>query len=127
MAGAVTVKMNLEITGLGDAVEVANKFTATVPVEFIKQYAVIGATAAQLDIGNVALDKVYGLWIKAVVDKIYLKLDATTGDLSASDAPILLNEGESDYISINPADNTGIRIDGDAATSACSYVVLGKA
>ena len=125
MAGAATVTSKIYITGLGTDAEATNSSTVATPVEFMKQYNII-SVPLNLDTGNITLTAVYGLWLKAEVGTLYVKLNDTSTAVTLASAETVLSAGASDYYSINPANNAGIRIGGSAASAAVSYVVLGK-
>ncbi len=127
----VTIK--LEVSGLGNDITVSNAKTMTVPVEIQNGYTVVttaGVTAIQLFdmIDHIALDKIYGVYIKAEVGTIYLTVDtAGTGTLTSATADLVLNVGEACYLPINSAGNLGLVVDAAAITDAFSWVILGKA
>ena len=133
MAGAATVSINVKVTGLGDTVEVDNGVTMTVPVEVQQGYTVLataGTTAIQLFdmIDHIALAKIYGVYIKAVVGTVYITVDtALTVALTSLTADLVLNVGEACYLPINPAGNLGLVVDGSAVTAAIQWMVLGSA
>lgn len=133
MAGIATLSIKLEVTGLGKDIEVGASKALTVPVEVMSGYTVVETattTALQLftDVAKIALAKVYGVYLKAEVGTIYITVDtAGTGTLTSSTADLVLNEGESCYIPVNPAGNLGMVIDASAVTGAFSWVILGKA
>lgn len=132
MAGEATVSIKVEVTGLGDDVEVSNSKVMTVPVEIQSGYTVLtGATAAALQlfalVDHFDLDDIYGVYIKAVVGSVYILVDtAGTTTFNAAAADLVLNVGEACYLPINPAGNLGLAIDGSAATAAISWLILAK-
>lgn len=135
MAGIATVKINVKITGLGDDVEVNPDFdavTMTVPVEVASGYVVAATattTAIQLsDLApQIALSKMYGLYVKSKVGTIYIQVDTSGTTTFSTTAHITLNVGESCYIPINPSGNLGVTFDAAAVTDAFEWLLLGKA
>ena len=133
MAGAATEDIKVKVTGLGDTVEFDNSVTMTVPVEVQSGYTVLTTattTALQLFdlIDHIALDKIYFVYIKAIVGTVYVTADtAGTGTLTSATAQFVLNTGEFDSYSINPDGNLGLLVDGSAVTAAIQWMVLGKA
>lgn len=136
MAGIVTVKINVKVTGLGDDTEFnpdLDAVTMTVPTKFQKGYTIITTattTAIQLFdmVDHIALAKIYGVYIKAKVGTIYISIDtAGTGTITSSTADLVLNVGEPCYIPINPDGNLGLVVDGSAVTAAFEWLILGKA
>ncbi len=133
MAGAATVTITVGVTGLGSAYTVTNTKIMTVPVEYQSGYTVLtAATSTSLAlfdlIDHFDLDDIYGVYIKAEVGTVYILVDtAGTTTFAAAAADLVLNVGEADYISINPAGNLGLAIDASAATAAISWLVLSKA
>ena len=125
MAGAAKITSKIYITGLGTDAEATNSFTTSAPVEYIKQYNIV-SVPLNLDVGNIALTAVYGLWLKAEVGTIYIKLNDTSTAVTAASAEMILSAGASEYYSINPANNAGIRVGGSAVSAAVSYVILGQ-
>lgn len=133
MAGVCTVDIKVKVTGLGDDVVANSSVTMTVPVEVQKGYTVLSTattTGLQLfdEIDHIALAKIYGVFIKAVVGTVYLAPDtAGTGTLTSATAGAVLNVGEACYIPINPDSNLGLVVDGSAVTAAIEWMILGKA
>ncbi|KKN08264.1 hypothetical protein LCGC14_1058500 [marine sediment metagenome] len=136
MAGVAKVKINVKITGLGDDVEVNPDFdavTMTVPVETASGYVIVAAattTALQLsDLApQIALAKMYGLYVKSKVGTIYIQVDtAGTTTFGSAAAHITLNVGEPCYIPINPSGNLGVAFDAAAVTDAFEWLLLGQA
>lgn len=132
MAGQATVSIKVKVTGLGDNLEVYNSQTMTVPVEVQNGYTIVSTattTAIQLFdmIDHIALDKIYGVYIKAEVGTIYISVDtAGTGTITSATADLILNVGEACYLPINPDGNLGLVIDAFAVTDAFSWIILGK-
>ena len=132
MAGAAVVDIKVKVTGIGDDVVANSSATMTVPVEVQKGYTVLSTattTAVQLfdEIDHIALAKIYGVFIKAVVGTVYIGVDtAGTGTLTSATADLVLNVGESCYLPINPAGNLGLTVDGSAVTAAIEWMILGK-
>ena len=132
MAGVATVDIKVKVTGLGDTVTVDNSATMTVPVEVQSGYTVLSTattTAVQLFdlVDHIALAKIYGVYIKAVVGTVYITIDtALTATLTSATADLVLNVGEACYLPINPGGNLGLTVDGSAVTAAIQWMVLGK-
>lgn len=132
MAGAATVTVELEVTGIGDDISVSNTKTITVPAEVTHGYTIVDTaqtTAIQLfsDTTKIALAKIYGVFIKAEVGTIYILPDtAGTTTFLSTDSVLTLNVGEAAFLPINPAGNLGLKIDAAAVTDAFSWVILGK-
>ncbi|MCJ7828717.1 MAG: hypothetical protein MUP81_03130 [Dehalococcoidia bacterium] len=134
MAGAATVSIKVNVTGLGSDVEVTNSKTMTVPVEYQAGYTVLTtatATALQLFalVDHFDLDDIFGVYIKAEVGTVYITVDtAGTGTITATTADLLLNVGEACYlpININTAANLGLLVDGSAVTAAISWLILAR-
>ncbi len=136
MAGVAKVKINVKVTGLGDDIEMnpdIDAVTMTVPVETASGYVIVTTattTAIQLsDLApQIALAKMYGLYVKSKVGTILIQVDtAGTTTFAASAAHIVLNVGESCYIPISPTGNLGVVFDAAAVTDAFEYLLLGKA
>jgi hypothetical protein len=130
MAGVANVSIKLNVTGIGDEVLMTNTQTRTVPVELARGYSIVAAQGSGqlLDTGDVALAKVYGVYIKAEVGTIYILLDTAAAEaVTTTNAHLALSVGEDCFLPINATNNAGIVIDSAAATDAYSYVVLGKA
>jgi hypothetical protein len=133
MAGVATVKTGLVVTGLGNTVTLTNEKALTVPVAQQGGYTVLATaqvTALQLFdlIDHIALNKIYLVYIKAVVGTVYIKVNtAGTATFAEAAADLVLQVGESDILSINPAGNLGLSVDAAAATDAIEWHVLGKA
>jgi len=133
MAGVASAVTKLTVTGLADTVELTNTKTITVPVEDAGSYTIVETaqvTALQLsDLApQIALTKMFLLYIRAVVGTIYIKINtAGTTTFVAAAADLVLNEGESNILSINPAGNLGLVIDASAVTDAFKWHLLGKA
>ena len=132
MAGASTVTITVETTGLGDSITKTNTKIMTVPVEMQTGYTVVATattTAIQLFdlIDHIALAKIYGVYIKAEAGTIYITVDtAGTGTITSSTADLVLNSGEACYLPINPGGNLGLIVDAASITDAFSWLVLGK-
>jgi hypothetical protein len=133
MAGACTVDIKVKVTGLGDTITRENSVTMTVPVEVQTGYTVLAtATTTGLQlfdaIDHIALAKIYGVYIKAVVGTVYISPDtAGTTSITSTTADFVLNVGEACYLPINPAGNLGLVVDGSAVTAAIEWMILGKA
>ncbi|MDD4984079.1 MAG: hypothetical protein PHH82_04565 [Candidatus ainarchaeum sp.] len=133
MAGQADLTIKLKVTGLGDDVEVTQLQTLTIPVEILKGYTIVSTattTAIQLfsDTTKIALDKIYGVYIKAQAGSIYIIVNtAGTDTFTSATADFVLAEGECCFLPINPLSNLGLKIDASAVTDAFSYLILGKA
>jgi hypothetical protein len=140
MAGAGTLNIKLEVTGLGqtrtfgvDTEGNAEDLTLTVPVELASGYVVVAtATATALQLSDlapqIALAKMTYLYIKAKAGTIYLVLDtAGTATFAEAAADIVIQNGDANLISVNPAGNLGVKIDAASATDAFEWALLGKA
>lgn len=133
MAGIATVKISVDVTGIGNDVSVSNSVAMTVPVEVQAGYTIVATattTAIQLFdmVDHIALAKIYGCYIKAEAGTIYILADtAGTGTITSSTADFVLNVGEACYIPINPGGNLGLVVDASAVTDAFSWLILGKA
>ena len=132
MAGQATVVISVKVTGLGDDVSFSNSQTMTVPTDYQSGYTVVGTSGVQLfdSITHIALIEIYGVYLKAVADKIYIAVDtAGTTAVTTTTADLILNEGEACYLPINEVTAgaaLGLVLTGDAATSACQWLVLGS-
>lgn len=132
MAGAASVTITVNLTGLGPDITFSNTKVMTVPVEWQSGYTVLtAATSTALALFDLVdhfdLDDIYGVYIKAVVGSVYIMVDtAGTTTFAAAAADLVLNVGEAGYLPINPAGNLGLSIDGSAATAAISWIVLAK-
>ena len=133
MAGALTVTIKAELTGLGDTITLDNEATMTVPVEHQEGYTVVETattTAIQLFdmIDHIALAKIYGVYLKAESGTIYITVDtAGTTSITSTTADLILNEGEAAWLPINPDGNLGLVIDASAVTDAFSWMTVGEA
>lgn len=136
MAGVAQVKINVKVAGLGDDVEMnpdLDAVTLTVPVETANGYVIVATattTAIQLSTlaPQIALAKMYGLYVKAKVGTIYIQVDTSgTTTFGSANAHITLNVGEPCYIPINPSGNLGVAFDAAAVTDAFEWLLLGKA
>ena len=135
MAGALKVRTIVKLTGLGEEINIDTEKTMTVPVEHggSGRYIVhetAGTTAIQVSdlFPQIALTKMYGVYIKAEVGTIYVILDtAGTTTFDSTTADLVLNVGEACYLPINPGGNLGLIIDASAVTDAFSWLILGNA
>ena len=130
MAGVAKVTVKVDVTGLGEEINISNTKTLTVPVEATSGYSLVASQGSGqlLDTGDVALTKVYGVYIKSEVGTIYILLDTAAAEaVTAANAHVTLLVGESTFLPIASANNAGIVIDASAATDAFSWCVLGKA
>lgn len=133
MAGEASAITKLTVTGLGNTVELTNTKTLTTPIEQAGSYTVMSTaqvTALQISelAPQIALTKMYSLYIKAEVGTIYVKPNlASTSTFDETGAVLELKEGRSTEIPLNPANNAGVAIDAAAITDAMTWHVLGKA
>ena len=135
MAGALIVTTKVDITGLGGEVNLSEIITMTVPVEHQEGYTIV-STAQTLNgaiqlfdmIEHIALNKIYGLFLKAEVGTIYVLPD-TAGVVKVTSvlAELILNVNEACWLPINPTANLGCKIDAAAVTDAFSWMIVGKA
>lgn len=134
MAGVAKVSVNLRVTGLGESIEKnIEDVTLTVPVEHAGNYVVHSTaqtTAIQLsDLApQIALDKMYMLFIIARAGTIYVQVDtAGTATFAAAAAHHIINEGVPALLPLNPAGNLGVVIDAASITDAFEWLLLGEA
>ncbi len=133
MSGVAKVTVKVDVTGIGEEINISNAKTMTVPVEVQSGYTVVTTattTAIQLFdmIDHIALDKIYGTYIKAEVGTIYITIDTTgTGTITSATADLVLLVGEACWLPINAGGNLGLVIDAAAVTDAFSWLVLGSA
>lgn len=133
MAGALKVRTIINCTGLGDEVTIdSSEVTMTVPVAYQEGYTVVDgqttAIALFAMIDHIALAKIYGVYIKAEVQEIYIMVDtAGVATFLKAAADLVLNEGEACWLPINPSGNLGISIDGEDNTAAFSWMIVGSA
>ena len=133
MAGAMTVTITTSLTGLGDTITLTNTATMTVPTKHQEGYTIVtAATATAIAlfdmVDHIALNKIYGVYLKAVVGTIYVLVDtAGTTTFAAAAADLVLNVGEASWLPINPAGNLGVSIDAAANTDAFSWQIVGSA
>ena len=135
MAGVAKVTIKVDVTGLGEEINISNAKTMTVPVEVQSGYTIIDGQTTALAlfamIDHIALAKIYGVYIKAESGVIYiLPNTAGTTTFASTAGTLTLNEGEACWLPINPTlagGPLGVSIDGDSATAAISWLILGKA
>ena len=137
MAGALKLTIKADVTGLGEEINIdTGVVTMTVPVEHGGSgkyviHATATTTAMQLSelFPQLALAKIYGVYIKAEVGTIYIMLNtAGTTTFGVTTADLALNAGEAVYLPINP-DLTianGMTIDASAVTDAFSITAFAK-
>jgi len=89
---------------------------------------VVGNTAFNLDLGDIAAGKGYILWLYAITGNFYFKLGATSGTPVATDSHLYLPEGEAYPIPINPNATamSGVRGVSDSANGKLEYVLVGS-
>lgn len=135
MAGVATSKINMKVTGLGNAIEVnpTDVTTLTVPTERSADYIIVStATTTALQLSSlapsIALVKMDALYIKAEVGTIYVSLDTSgTTSITSATAQISLTVGQEMFVHLNQGGNLGVVIDAAAVTDAFSYVLTGTA
>ncbi len=133
MAGVAKVTVKVDVSGIGEEINISNAKTLTVPVEVQSGYTVVATattTAIQLFdmIDHIALAKIYGVYLKAEIGTIYIVIDtAGTGTITSTTADLVLNVGEACWLPINSDGNLGLIVDAAAVTDAFSWLVLGKA
>jgi len=133
MAAEAKISIVVEVTDLGQETSLSHKFTHSVtPEEVFHGYAVIGATACDLDVGTIAVTEISGIFIiaKGTAKTDYVGIlinDDGTGTPATDDGNQVLNAGEACYINLYGGLDTGkvIRLKGAAATSAIEYYVFG--
>ena len=138
MAATATIKISIEIAGLGSETELTRRFVHSVaPAEVFKGYSVIGVTAADLDLGDIDEQAVLGVLITAKgtadTDRVGILINST-GDPITTAGNMVLNAGSSVYINFEGSttatpglgDGNAIRLKGTASTSAIEYLVFGK-
>lgn len=135
MAGEATLAVKGKITGLGKDIEFGTTATLTDPIEHGGSgkyivHATAGTTAIQVSglFPQIALTKMYCVYIESVAGTIYVKLNtAGTDTFDNTTADLVFNEGEGYPLPINPANNNGITIDAAAVTNAFIITALGSA
>jgi len=132
MAATAVVTLKVEVSGLGVTTNLPIEFTHSVtPEEIFHGYAVIGSTAADLDLGTIAPEDVLGILIIARVDatSIQVSTDGTGTPASGVDITIEGDNNESTYLNFTDGltnTNGSIRVKGDAATAAIEYFIFGQ-
>lgn len=138
MTAAATISIRIEVSGLATSdEELTTSFTHDVtPAEIFHGYAVIGSSAANLDLGNITDTDLIGVLLiaKGTADTDYVGLlidDAGTGTPSTAAGNITLNAGEAIYLNFGGStqgltSGKYIRIKGSAATTAIEYFCFGK-
>ncbi len=133
MAGKLTVRTVVKITGLGDDVILdSDDVTMTVPVAHQEGYTVLTtatSTAVQLFdmVDHIALADIYGVYLQCVVGTLYILIDtAGTATFAAAAADLVLNVGESCWLPVNPDGNLGLKLDGVGVTTAVSWSIAGN-
>lgn len=140
MAGALKIRTIINCTGLGEEFTIdTDEVTQVVPVEhggkgkYIIHATGGGAgTAIQLTdlFPQLAVAKIYGVYIKAEVGTIYIMLNTSGTDAFASTAADLrIPVGEGHYIPVNYELTTanGMTIDSAANTDAFTITAFAKA
>jgi hypothetical protein len=141
MAGVLKKRTIINCTGLGDEFNIdTGDVTQTVPVEHGGQGRYIihsTATTYALQLSDLfpqlALTKIYGVYIKAEVGTIYILLNtAGVVKFDSDTADLTLLVGESCYLPINteydsPNGPVGLKINGSSATDAFTITAFAKA
>ncbi len=138
MAGVAKVTTKVNITGLGEEINIdTGAVTMTVPVEHGGSgkyivHATATTTAIQLSdlFPQLALAKIYGVYIKSEVGTIYIMLNtAGTVTFGVTTADLVLLVGESAYLPVNPGltSANGMTIDAAAITDAFTITAFAKA
>ena len=134
MAGALTVRTVVKLTGLGDDITLdSDDVTMTVPVAHQEGYTVLTtATTTALAlfamVDHILLADIYGVFLQCEAGTLYILVDtAGTSTFAASAADLILNVGESCWLPINPAGNLGLSLDGVGTTTAVSWMIVGNA
>ena len=137
MAGVAKVTTKIDITGLGEEINIdTGAVTQTVPVEHGGSgkyivHATAATTAMQLSdlFPQLALAKIYGVYIKSEVGTIYVMLNtAGTTTFGVTTADLVLLVGESVYLPVNPdlTSANGMTIDAAAITDAFTITAFAK-
>lgn len=137
MSGALKIRTIINCSGLGEEYTIdTGEVTMTVPVEHGGQGKYIihhtaTTTALQLStlFPQLALAKIYAVYIKAEVGTIYIMLNtADTTTFGVTTADITIGEGEHDFILVNPDLTTanGMTIDAAAETDAFTITAFAK-
>lgn len=128
MAASLSLTQIIELTGSNQDRIICQKATCTsVPVEVLEQSPILGASAASLDLGDIAAGKGFFIYLEAVVGSFYVKLGATTGTPVETDSHLYIQAGEGYSIPINPNATAmpGIRVIGSGATAVLRYFLVG--
>lgn len=132
MAASAKITIKVEVSGLGVTTNLPIEFTHSVtPEEVFHGYAVIGSSAANLNLGSIAPEDVLGVLIIARVDgtSIQISTDGSGTPASGVDITIEGDNNESTYLNFTDGltdTNGSIRVKGDAATAAIEYYVFGQ-
>ncbi len=134
MAGALTIRTVISLTGLGDTVSIdTDAVTMTVPVAYQEGFTVLTtATTTALAlfamVDHIALSDIYGCFLKCEVGTLYIQVDTVgTTTFAAGAADLILNVGEACWLPINPDGNLGLALDGVGTTTAVSWLIVGNA
>lgn len=138
MAGVLKVRTIINCTGLGEEFTIdTGEVTQTVPVEHGGSgkyiiHTTAGTTAMQLSdlFPQLALNKIYAVYIKAEVGTIYVMLNtAGTTTFDSTTADKVIPVGKSQFILVNPDLTTanGMTIDASAVTDAFTITAFAKA
>lgn len=131
MAATATIRANIELDGLGVGLDsMSVRFQDTIaPEELFKGYQVIGTTVANLDFGGIAVTKVRGVMIRAIIGTVGILVnDVGTGTPVATAGNIVIPINGFAYIPIAGGLTAAytIRIVGSSATTAIEYFIYGQ-
>lgn len=121
MAAIAAVRVSVELTGLGEVLDLAQKFnSSTTPTAANYQYRTQATTntAEALALGDVST--VTGVWIKAVSKELAVDLDY----VSAFDSDVSIPAGEANYFS-KPAGTVYVKNETAGEVCVYEYLVIG--
>ena len=138
MAGVLKVRHIIKCTGLDEEFTIdTGEVTQVVPVEHGGKGRYIihntaTATALQLStlFPQLALAKIYGVYIKAIVGTIYVMLNTSgTATFGVTTADKVIAAGKAEFILVNPdlTSADGMTIDAAANTNAFVITAFAKA
>lgn len=122
MAGAYTISVLVELTGLGQLQEFTKKFSQiSTPTRALYHYAVQDSadTAQALELGDIATIDM--LIIKCVANDVDIDLDF----VSSFDADLTVQEGETAVLP-TPAGTVYIKNNDSAEQSTIEYLLIGR-
>lgn len=138
MAGVLKVRTIINCTGLDEEFTIdTGEVTQVVPVEHggKGKYIILHTattTALQLEtlFPQMALNKIYAVYIKAMVGTIYIMLNTSgTSTFGVTTADKVLTAGKAEFILVNPdlSSALGMTIDAAAVTDAFTITAFAKA